>query len=340
MTNQDSFDADIPQLKPDAGSSTTWLARLRERLGFEAADKRAIRDVLDKALREEGQGGQVLAPQQRDMLLRILRFGELRVIDVMVPRADINAVDEQAPLSELVQVFQQAGHSRIPLFRETLDDLRGMVHIKDLVGWLVEQSSTGPIHAAAAAHAETPMHFASIDLTRADLKQLIHTTKIRRQVLYVPPSMPALNLFLRMQTTRIHLAMVVDEYGGTDGLVSIEDLVEQIVGEIEDEHDDEENLIQADSDTGFIALARTPISDLEQCIGFKLVTDPQEAEDFDTLGGLVVALIGRVPVRGELIHHPSGLEFEILDADPRRIKKLRIHRTHPGTLNGDAEPSI
>ncbi len=340
MANQDSFDADLPQLKPDPASGTTWLARLRERLGFEAADKRAIRDVLDKALREEGQGGQVLAPQQRDMLLRILRFGELRVIDVMVPRADINAVDEQAPLAELVQVFQQAGHSRIPLFRETLDDLRGMVHIKDLVGWLVEQSSTGPIEAAAAAHAETPMHFAGIDLTRADLSQQIMNTKIRRQVLYVPPSMPALNLFLRMQSTRIHLAMVVDEYGGTDGLVSIEDLVEQIVGEIEDEHDDEEDLVQGDGETGFIALARTPISDLEQRMGFKLVTDPQEAEDFDTLGGLVVALIGRVPVRGELIHHPSGLEFEILDADPRRIKKLRIHRTHPGVLAGDNAPSI
>jgi CBS domain containing-hemolysin-like protein len=340
MTNQDSFETDLPPLKPDTNGGTTWMARLRERLGFEAADKKAIREVLDKALRDEGQGGQVLAPQQRDMLLRILRFGELRVLDVMVPRADINAVDEQAPLSELVQVFQQAGHSRIPLFRETLDDLRGMVHIKDLVGWLVEQSSTGPITAAAAAHAETPMHFAGIDLTRADLSQQIMSTKIRRQVLYVPPSMPALNLFLRMQSTRIHLAMVVDEYGGTDGLVSIEDLVEQIVGEIEDEHDDEEHLIQGDGETGFIALARTPVSDVEAQVGFKLVTDPQEAEDFDTLGGLVVALIGRVPVRGELIHHPSGLEFEILDADPRRIKKLRIHRTHPGAPMGDAGPSI
>jgi len=340
MTNQDSFDSDLKPLKVEANGGASWLARLRERLGFEAADKKAIREVLDKALRDEGQGGQVLAPQQRDMLLRILRFGELRVLDVMVPRADINAVDEQAPLSELVQVFQQAGHSRIPLFRETLDDLRGMVHIKDLVGWLVEQSSTGPIAAAAAAHAETPMHFAGIDLTRADLSQQIMGTKIRRQVLYVPPSMPALNLFLRMQTTRIHLAMVVDEYGGTDGLVSIEDLVEQIVGEIEDEHDDEEDLVQGDGETGFIALARTPISELESRVGFKLVTDPQEAEDFDTLGGLVVALIGRVPVRGELIHHPSGLEFEILDADPRRIKKLRIHRTRPGALSGDAEPSI
>ena len=206
-----------------------------------------------------------------------------------------------------------------------------MVHIKDLVGWLVEQSSTGPVAAAAAAHAETPMHFAGIDLTRADLSQPISATKFRRQVLFVPPSMPALNLFLRMQSTRIHMAMVVDEYGGTDGLVSIEDLVEQIVGEIEDEHDDEEIAIEGNAETGFIALARVPISDLEQKLGVKLVTDPMDAEDFDTVGGLVVALIGRVPVRGELIHHPSGLEFEILDADPRRIKKLRVHRTANGT---------
>ena len=128
-------DAAEPLLtRPDPAPATGWLTRLRERLGFEDADKRAIREVLDKALREEGQGGQVLAPQQRDMLLRILRIGELRVADVMVPRADINALDEQAPLSELLQVFQQAGHSRIPLYRETLDDLRGMVHIKDLMG--------------------------------------------------------------------------------------------------------------------------------------------------------------------------------------------------------------
>ena len=316
---------------PLPAPATNWLTRLRERLGFEDADKRAIRDVLDKALRAEGEGGQVLAPQQRDMLLRIVRFGELRVADVMVPRADINAVDEQAPLSELLQVFQQAGHSRIPLYRETLDDLRGMVHIKDLMGWLVEQASTGPVVATTAAHAETPMHFSAIDLTKADLSQPISATKMRRQVLFVPPSMPALNLLLRMQSTRVHLAMVVDEYGGTDGLVSIEDLVEQIVGEIEDEHDDDEDLIQGDAATGYVALARTPVSDLEQKLGLKLVTDPRQAEDFDTIGGLVVALIGRVPVRGELIHHPSGLEFEILDADPRRIKKLRIHLPPAGT---------
>ena len=324
MSTEDGNSRNVPKSQTPQAAGTSWMNRLRERLGFEDADKRAIREVLDKALREEGEGGQVLAPQQRDMLLRIVRFGELRVADVMVPRADVNAVDEQAPLSELLQVFQQAGHSRIPLYRETLDDLRGMVHIKDLMGWVVEQASTGPVVATTAAHAETPMHFAGIDLTKADLSQAISATKIRRQVLFVPPSMPALNLLLRMQSTRIHLAMVVDEYGGTDGLVSIEDLVEQIVGEIEDEHDDEEDLIQGDAQKGYIALARTPVSELEERLGVKLVTDPKDAEDFDTIGGLVVALLGRVPVRGELMHHPSGLEFEILDADPRRIKKLRI----------------
>jgi CBS domain containing-hemolysin-like protein len=325
-----------PEPRPaEPATSTSWLTRLRQRLGFEDADKRAIREVLDKALREEGEGGKVLAPQQRDMLLRIVRFGELRVADVMVPRADINAVDEQAPLSELLQVFQQAGHSRIPLYRESLDDLRGMVHIKDLMGWVVEQASTGPVVATTAAHAETPMHFSAIDLTKADLSQAISSTKIRRQVLFVPPSMPALNLLLRMQSTRVHLAMVVDEYGGTDGLVSIEDLVEQIVGEIEDEHDDDEDLIHGDAQSGFVALARTPVNELEEKLGVKLVTDPKDAEDFDTLGGLVVALIGRVPVRGELIHHPSGLEIEILDADPRRVKKLRVHLSPgPGAETG------
>ena len=332
MSNDDGQSGEA--LKPPGrpATATSWIARLRGRLGFEDADKRAIREVLDKALREEGEGGHVLAPQQRDMLLRIVRFGELRVADVMVPRADVNAVDEHAPLSELLQVFQQAGHSRIPLYRESLDDLRGMVHVKDLMGWVVEQASTGPVVATTAAHAETPMHFAGIDLTKADLSQPISSTKIRRQVLFVPPSMPALNLLLRMQSTRVHLAMVVDEYGGTDGLVSIEDLVEQIVGDIEDEHDYDDDDIQGDAQTGYVALARTPISELEDKLGLKLVTDPKDAEDFDTIGGLVVALIGRVPVRGELIHHPSGLEIEVLDADPRRIKKLRIHAaTAPST---------
>ena len=148
-------------------------------------------------------------------------------------------------------------------------------------------------------------------------------------MIFVPPSMPAANLLIRMQSTHIHMALVVDEYGGTDGLVTIEDLVEQIVGDIEDEHDEAEaaNIVQ-DAKLGLVTAARTPVRELESHLGIKLLT-PEEEEDIDTLGGLVFALLGRVPARGELIRHPAGLEFEVLDADPRRVKKLRIHPPRP-----------
>jgi CBS domain containing-hemolysin-like protein len=163
--------------------------------------------------------------------------------------------------------------------------------------------------------------------------------KIRRQVLYVPPSMPAVDLLIRMQSTRIHMALVVDEYGGTDGVVTIEDLVEQIVGNIEDEHDDdEETNIAVDPKLGIIAAARTPIEELERHLGLKLIADGEET-DVDTIGGLVFSMLGRVPARGELIHHATGVEFEVLDADPRRVKKLKIHlpRTLASNVKATAE---
>ena len=163
------------------------------------------------------------------------------------------------------------------------------------------------------------------DLGRADLSKSIASTKLRRPVIFVPPSMPVANLLIRMQSTHIHMALVVDEYGGTDGLVTIEDLVEQIVGDIEDEHDEVEAAhIVKDPKLGLVSAARMPVKELESYLGMKLLK-PEEEEDIDTLGGLVFALVGRVPARGELVRHPSGLEFEILDADPRRVKKLRVH---------------
>jgi CBS domain containing-hemolysin-like protein len=164
----------------------------------------------------------------------------------------------------------------------------------------------------------------------------IAASKLRRPMLYVPPSMPAANLLIRMQTTHIHMALVVDEYGGTDGLVTIEDLVEQIIGEIEDEHDEVEaaNIVD-DPKLGLIISARTPVRELESHLHMKLLK-PEEKEDIDTLGGLVFALIGRVPARGELIRHASGLEFEVLDADPRRVKKLKVHVPRP-TGDGETE---
>ena len=227
-------------------------------------------------------------------------------------------------------MFQQAGHSRIPVYRETLDDPQGMVHIKDLVAWIMAQSARaepkGKRPAAAGKTAEEAAETASIELQAVDLSLSVAAAGIQREVLFVPPSMAVLDLLLRMQATHIHLALVVDEYGGTDGLVSIEDLVEEIVGEIEDEHDvNDEPLLKEDPERGLIADARAPIADLEAHLGQPLLSTGRD-EDVDTLGGLVFTILGRVPVRGELVPHANGIEFEVLDADPRRIKKLLVHK--------------
>jgi magnesium and cobalt transporter len=220
---------------------------------------------------------------------------------VMVPRADIVAVEEQTPLSELVVLFRDAQHSRLPLYRETLDDPIGMLHIKDVL-MQVERGE-----GAALQWRDTPI------------------AKLKRDILFVPGAMPALDLLLKMQATRQHLALVIDEYGGTDGLVTIEDLVEEIVGEIEDEHDvDEEPEILAKGDA-FIADARVSLEDFKARTGLSLeaLVTEAAAEDVDTLGGVVAAMLGRVPVRGEIVSG-GGLEFEILEADPRRARKLQI----------------
>jgi CBS domain containing-hemolysin-like protein len=266
------------------------------------------------------------------MLLRILRFGALQVEDLMVPRADIIAVDENEPIRELLKTFDASGVSRLPLFSGTLDEPRGMVHVKDVLHWLISDaarrpagdarpssSSSSAIGSAAAGRGSAP------DLSRADLSKPIVSARLGRPMIYVPPSMPAANLLVRMQSTHIHMALVVDEYGGTDGLVTIEDLVEQIVGEIEDEHDKAEAAnIASDAKLGLVTAARTPVRELEEYLGVKLL-EPEEEAHVDTLGGLIFSLIGRVPKRGEVIPHPAGIEFEVLDADPRRVKKLRVH---------------
>ena len=293
------------------------------------------------------------------MLLRSLRFGRLRVEDIMVPRADITALEESDSLADLLTTFEEAGVSRIPLYHETLDDLRGMVHIKDAMHWLLTEAAGRPAESApdaaasarasaakpaAAASSATiasppatrPKLPATLDLGKVDLSRPISAAKIRRPVLYVPASMPAMNLLIRMQATRIHMAFVIDEYGGTDGLVTIEDVVEQIVGEIEDEHDEEEAAhITRDPKQGLIASARTPVHELEDLLGVKLL-DADEETEIDTLGGLVFSLVGRVPGRGEIVRHRTGIEFEVLDADPRRVKKLRIHSSR---TNGPSEPA-
>lgn len=322
------------------GSGLSWLANLRARLGL--SGPQTLRDTLEEALKEADRNGTAFSEAERDMFFRLLRFGALRVDDVMVPRADIIALDESASLAEFLRVFKDAGVSRIPVFRETLDDPSGMIHIKDLVRFLMGNAAETP---PANANATSPPHAsregvtstagADIDLGSADLARPIAGSRIRRPVLFVPPSMPALNLLIRMQSTRIHMALVVDEYGGTDGLVTIEDLVEQVVGDIEDEHDvAEADNIAEDPKAGLVAQARTPVRELEERLGISLLK-PGEESDIDTLGGLIFALVGRVPARGELVRHPAGIEFEVLDADPRRVKKLKIHDHRADTETGN-----
>jgi len=322
------------QTEDRRGSTSTitgWLESLRGRFGSQGPQ--SLREALEHALKkDEAHAAGSFSTAEREMLLRIMRFSSSTVSDVMVPRADIIAVDESEPLRELVLTFEKAGVSRIPLFHETLDDPRGMIHIKDLVRFLTAEAAGRPTAEAqppiAASDCTVRTELTAPEVAKLDLSRPISAAKIKRTLLYVPPSMPATNLLIRMQTTRIHMALVVDEYGGTDGLVTIEDLVELIVGDIEDEHDEAEDAhITTDPRQGLIASGRTPVSELEEHLGLKLLTADEE-EDIDTLGGLIFSIGGRVPSRGEMVRHASGVEFEVLEADPRRVKKLKIHRPH------------
>jgi CBS domain containing-hemolysin-like protein len=308
MSNAPIAEDDLPneEARP-ADEEVSWFERLLQTFGL--GEEPDLRELIEDALARSKSDA--LSAQERNMLRRILRFGKLTVEDVMVPRADIIAVEDTLSVDDLMRVFRQAEHSRVPVYHETLDDPRGMVHIRDLMSWIT---------AAAEAGDES-----RLDLGKVDLKRSVASINITREILYVPASMSVLDLLLKMQMTRLHLALVVDEYGGTDGLVSIEDLIEEVVGEIADEHDvEDEPLIRADPRLGLIADARTPVEDLAKHLGLELVSEEQE-EDIDTLGGLVFSIAGRIPARGELVRHPSGVEFEVLEADPRRIKKLRIH---------------
>ena len=280
-----------------ASSATSWWRFLFG--GGESSLRESIEDVL-----EESQGETAdFSDEERHMLKNLLGFRDVRLDDVMVPRADIDAVEVDIKLRDLLALFADCGHSRMPVYRETLDQPIGMVHVKDVLSAL--QSSLGK----DSANLET-----------------IELTPLVRPVLFVPPSMPAMELLVKMQATRGHMALVIDEYGGTDGLVTIEDLIEEIVGEIEDEHDEEEELLKALSEDGhWRAQARLPLADMEAALDIRLA-HVEGYDDIDTLGGLVFAKAGRVPERGEMIAQDMGdgrvLEFIIHDGDARRIKQV------------------
>jgi magnesium and cobalt transporter len=257
-------------------------------------DGENLRETIDEMIEEpSAEGSHSLSTHERVLIGNILKAYDRTAADVMVPRVDIVALDVETPFSEVIKCMVEHGHSRIPVYRETLDDVIGFVHVKDLLGPAADRRPT-------------------------------KLAPMLRKVLFVAPSLLILDLLVQMRQARTHISMVVDEFGGIDGLVTIEDLIEEIVGEIEDEHDVAHgpNLTER-ADGTLIADARLPIELLEERQGICLRPNAEQ-EEVDTLGGLVSSLAGRVPKRGEVIAHPSGIEFEVLDADPRRVKRLRV----------------
>ncbi len=305
---------------PPRENGDGWFTRvLRALFGWKAGSIRSdLKDVLD--LMPPGESG--FSPEESRMLKNILGLRERRVGDVMIPRADIIDVQQDIALGELVRVFERAAHSRLVVYNDTLDDPVGMVHIRDLIAFMTARAAVDP-----EKNAKRKKPFAAgLDLKAIDLAMPLSATKIVREILFVPPSTRVIDLLARMQATRIHLALVIDEYGGTDGLISIEDIVEQIVGEIADEHDEDELPgVVRQADDSFIADARAHLEDVVAIVGSDFDVG-DAAEEVDTLGGYLVTRAGRLPVRGEIVPGPGPFEFEVLDADPRRVKRIRIAR--------------
>ncbi len=279
------------------------------------------REDLEDAL-SEGQGiAEGFSLDERNMLTSILRLRDVRVQDVMVPRADIIAVTEEITLAELLKLFNESGHSRMPVYGDTMDDPKGMVHIRDLVAHITKTSSLTKAE-ASKRRSKLP---ANLDFKKVSLSKPISALKLVREVMFVPPSMGARELMARMQAERMQIALVIDEYGGTDGLVTLEDIVEEIVGEIEDEHDGDDILIQDKGDGTFICDAKAELDDIREHLGDEFAFGEHE-DDVDTIGGLIFDITGRVPVRGEVISN-NGFEFRVMEADPRRIKRVELVRS-------------
>jgi CBS domain containing-hemolysin-like protein len=298
------------------------IERLRTLFGMGHA---SVREDIEDAL-EENEDADAFSPQERAMLRNVLALHELRVADVMVPRADIIAVDATTTLGQVLTTFRRAGHSRLPVYGDTLDDVRGMVHIRDFVAHLTMLPGETPGAEPDEAPPLLSTPAARMDFSDAALGRILQDSGLVRPVLFAPPSMPAIDLLVRMQAFRTHMALVVDEYGGTEGLVTIEDIVEMIVGDIEDEHDEgEAPKILARPDGSFMADARASLEEVSAAIGIDLSAE-EDAEEVETLGGLISALAGHVPGRGETVRALAGLAFEVLEADPRRVKRVRIVR--------------
>ena len=286
--------SDDSRPREDADGEAGLFGRLRSLLGGRN-DTDTLRDTIEELIELEEDGESTDNAEELILFRNVLSVRDVTVDDVMVPRADVRAVEAETTIADVAKIMSESGHSRLPVYRGQLDDVVGMVHIKDLLACWDDDQGTG-------------------------------ITKIVRKPLFVAPSMPVLELLLQMRVQRLHMALVVDEFGGIDGLVTIEDLVEEIIGEIEDEHDREAGpgLVRKAPDQIDVE-ARLKIEDFEEEAG-SFLTAADRDEDVDTMGGLVFYLAGRVPGRGEVIRHESGIEFEILEADPRRIRRIRASK--------------
>src|SRR5215470_6514661 len=310
-----------PNQKAAHDIGDNWLGRaLRSVFGFKAGSIRAnLRSVLEKGAGEAG-----FSPTETTMLRSILSLRERRVADVMVPRADIIAVQKNIALGDLLKVFASQAHSRLVVYDDTLDDTIGMVHIRDLIALMTARAVVAAAEAGGQDGEPLPT---GLDLKAIDLALSLSAAKLVREILFAPPSMPVLDLLAKMQATRIHLALVVDEYGGTDGVVSMEDIVEQIVGDIADEHDEDMAPgVVRQADGSYLANARASLEDATAIIGPEFDVG-EIAQEVDTLAGYIATRIGRLPVRGEIVPGPGKFEIEVLDADPRRVKRLKIYQS-------------
>ncbi|MBB4076424.1 CBS domain containing-hemolysin-like protein [Bartonella fuyuanensis] len=278
----------------------------------------SLRDDLTVALTTDNEKNTaIFSPEERTMLHNILHLRETRVDDVMIPRSEIKALEINTSIGEALKYFAKIGHSRIPVYAETLDDPRGMIHIRDILNYvtyfIINPTKTG-------------QKSDLLQLNHTDLYTPIGELDLIRTVLFVPNSMLASKLLTRMQTTRTQMALVIDEHGGTDGLVSMEDIVELVVGDIEDEHDNVDNAIVREPNNKWLVDARTELEDVEKALGPDFIVG-EYGDDIDTIGGLIVSILDRIPAKGEIVEAVPGYRFHILEADKRRIKRLRIFRT-------------
>ncbi len=296
---------------PAPARGQSLITRLKALFAFRT---QSLRDDLEVALEAEAAGETAdFSPSERAILQNVLSLGEKRVEDVMVPRADIVAIEAEQSLADMIALFRSAGHSRIPIYADNIDNITGFIHVKDALRRITEVVND--------AEKATP-----IKLVSTPLKQKLGKLDIVRTVLFVPPLMPVGDLLQQMQAKRVHMAIVIDEYGGTDGVVTIEDLLEAVVGEIDDEHDEFEGpLIRKINSNIFIASARAELGEVETVIGPDF--DPGEhGDEVDTIGGLVFALAGHVPVKGEVIGGIKNFEFEVMQADSRQLRRIKIKR--------------